>query len=183
MYTYHVSPTALIPGTILKPYSQRFVNNGLLDTAKLAYESSIDILKNMYLTDIWISIRTNQHPMFSMIFNEIVFEEIRKEIFSDTQSRFNSCFCSESLELAKEFNRLYRNNTGFIYYCSTLEKTIIKADMALINPGINLQDDFGKELNLLKDRAKKYWTASDTMQMPELLIQGNVQVINLVKFE
>lgn len=119
-----------------------------------------------------------------MIVLEAIFEGARVKMAPSLPSRLDCIFAWSSLELARRFRVQYLPE-GTIHRCHVIEGLAVELDGGLLPPGINLKKlslkALSDEIRTTQARAEKYWKAQTSFDFPELLIQGSVEIVDLVQ--
>jgi len=131
-------------------------------------------------TDNAVGIEADAMKM--MVVLEAIFEYTRTKLTSHLPSRLNCVFVWPTLELSKQFRHDYIPD-GVIHRCCITQGDVVRLDGALLPPGIdlsNLSDEvFAAEFLATQLRAEKYWIAQEPPQLTELLVVGNVEIVEI----
>ena len=183
--TFRVDPRIIPSGTRLRRYyMHRYAQ--LIDQmqpliaagpASLAQHLTASDWQQMKLRDKTAGLESDVTKM--MVVLEAIFEHSRKTFAPHLRSRLDCVFVWPTLECAKEFRTQYLPG-GFIHHCRVVHGEAVELDGSLLPPGIDLSDlspeVFSAEFQAAQLRARKYWTAQESPDLPELLVIGEVEV-------
>jgi len=174
---FHVSGQELTSGTILEPKFEGKLQPGL-QLVSVALSKGKHQLEHLLFTDWLLAVGGVKPRWLVTPLIEFIFERVRAEHFPGRPSRLKSIFLFADLKHAVVFLRDYRSDAGLIYECDILSGEVWVGDMALVNPGINLRNPIGEELQAMEQRASRYWEGKSgrTMEIPEILVVGSVRV-------
>lgn len=180
MELLHVGNSALPSNSPVKPFSFKANQERYLYLMTSALKSGPSAVHSLLLADHWVSLRINKGTHAESVLIETVFELVRQNQHSLRPCRWESAFFFDSVESAERFRSNYRPN-GIIHRCEIENGEPFIADMALINPGINLHANIEDELNNMYARAAEYWQSHGPMSWPEILVKGTVIVKEVLK--
>lgn len=154
-------------------FNAKYFNSDGID----ANEIMIQMKKNNNLTfnneDFEVVKNTISNDSF--VIRELIFEEIRKELFPDKPSRLKCLFLSKTLDENSEWESIFKriNRKPLQLLKLEVEGNIFEGDSSLILRQNNSIDD---KVN----QAKEYWSCTSA-KIPEYLFTGKAKVIEIVK--
>jgi hypothetical protein len=186
---FQVGRKLLPPGTLLRRYYMHRYIRSVTRVQRAIQEGPAALARHLSAPE-WGHLDGNQDELSldpdalrMMIVLEAIFEEARTKIAPLLPGRMDCIFTWSSLELAHRFRYQYVPE-GIIYRCRVLEGSGVELDGGLLPPGINLADlspdALSAEVNSTQARAEKYWKAEASPEFPELLILGQVEVVELI---
>lgn len=187
---FHVGRRSLQPREQLRRYYMHQYTQPVIQIQS-AIDDGITTLAYLLSTPEWQDL--NEEDDFEgqkndslkmMIVLEAIFEQARAKLTPSLPSRLDCVFSWPSLELARRFRVQYLPE-GTIHRCRIIEGVAVELDGGLLPPGINLTDlsytVLSNELQATQARAEKYWKAQASPDLAELLIEGSVEIVDLVK--
>ncbi|CAH2032271.1 GrpB family protein [Trichlorobacter ammonificans] len=183
---YQVSTIPLAAGDQLRPYYlQRYTEE--IEAAMAAIAAGEDALldhcsaeggRRLPLPHEFPALGPEQLTM--MIVLEALFELVRRHEAPHLPSRLKSIFTWPERELAHRFRDAYVPG-GIIHRCVIRSGSALDCDGALLPPGINLdvpnQSALADEVRRVRQRALRYWHRAHAPEFPELLVNGDVEVL------
>lgn len=188
LITFRVDPRIIPSGTRLRRYyMHRYAQ--LIDQMQPLIEAGSAALAQYLTTSEWqkMDLRDQTAGLESdltkmMVVLEATFEHTRKMFAPCLRSRLDCVFVWPTLEFANEFRAQYIP-AGVIHRCRVLHGQAVELDGSLLPPGIDLSDlspeVFSAEFQAAQLRARKYWTAKESPDLPELLVVGDVEVVGV----
>ncbi len=102
---------------------------------------------------------------------EAIFEYVRLTEFSASPSRLLYAYFTDSIQKAKTFNKVERNNNGDYFYFEADEDKIYYYDMDIFDQAVKELNETGfteKSFEYIKSIARKYWLTSK---------EGNIEIL------
>ena len=112
---------------------------------------------------------------YALYIRERLFEDIRQRFYPQAPSRLQSVFLYPDLALARCLHGYVHHYHGYLYEVEVLDGQAFVVDMDLLNCE-------GESLELIQDRAKRYWAQEqhpDSASL-ELLANGATLVRRLI---
>ena len=154
-------------------FNAKYFNSDGID----ANEIMIQMKKNNNLTfnneDFGVAKNTISNDSF--VIRELIFEEIRVELFPNKPSRLKCLYLFKTLEENNEWESIFKriNRKPLQLLKLEVEGNIFEGDSSLILRQNNSIDD---KVN----QAKEYWSNTNA-KIPEYLFTGKAKVIEIVK--
>ena len=115
-----------------------------------------------------------------LITREYALEYVRQNFFKNRPSRFRCLFASETLEQAKEWSKnLMRMNK--LNGLKPLQIVKIKANGKIFKGESALMLRNTYSMDNKKQMAKEYWKKKTKFIEPEILVEGQIEVIEIIK--
>jgi hypothetical protein len=113
---------------------------------------------------------------YAAITRELIFEEVRKEYYSDLPSRLRGLFVCSNLDRIEEWLNIFKrtNKRPIQVLKLKLNGNIFIGDASFI-----LRQN--KSLNYKTEQAKKYWNGDKINNIEEIIFEGMAEVIEIVK--
>lgn len=108
---------------------------------------------------------------------EVVTEMVRLEYYPKLPSRFECLYGTDTLEESLEWKKLFESYNRSVLQVVKLETIgpVFKGDASLLPTLEN--SSFLEKIN----QAKEYWSSSDESNLSEVLIGGEIEVIEIVE--
>ncbi len=179
----HVSSRELSPGTVLKPYGMDLHMQRGLNVARLVIDFRPEDTISMVFVAKMIEWQLNNKISgeFANMIVEHMLEKTRQQMFPHRPSRLGASFLFPEMAAAQNFIRHYRESRSYVYKCEVESDNHVTCDMALINShNISYETDSVTEMEALRERCVKYWTAEKPMALPEVIVPGVVRISKLI---
>jgi hypothetical protein len=187
---FQAGRVALRPGQRLRRYYMRQFAE-LIGQARVALERGPDALSRYLGAVEWQTrelacddpkVRSGDIKMLIVL--EALFEQARAGVAPAFPSRLDCTFTWASLDHARHYGSEYVRG-GMLHRCRVIEGAGFERDGALLPPGIKLSNlaraALAEQVQTTQARAERYWSAREPPLLPELMIAGSVEVLEVVE--
>ena len=172
---FHVGRGPIAPGQQLRPYELATKMAGTLDLVRRALVGEAPARSELLTADGHLRRQFSSNPEVGLVILEAIFERVRAEIAPGLPSRLESVFLWPTTELAFDFRRRFLPN-GTVHRCRIETGTPLPRDATFVVAGVKLSAVLDQEARNVEQRARSYWTTSEEIAYPEVLVRGTVVV-------
>jgi hypothetical protein len=179
---YHVSGTALPAGHVLQQYALARDCHEPLARISQARQSGLRAVVDLIASDVWHSLPNCGPYPRPMMLLEAVFEWMRVQSAPALPSRLAAVFAWETLALANRYRAAYRPG-GVIHRGQLVSGRSATHDAALIVGAFEAADLITptmRDVQLVEERAARYWRGLAPMALPEVLVHGDLVVESVI---
>lgn len=180
---FHVAADVLPAGIVLRSYALAQKHRTLIGLVARAAGDGPTAVCDLQAGSEWTALRQREDQRAEMILLEALFERTRSRLAPRLPSRLDAVFAWANLAVATRYRAEYLP-CGVIHRCFLAAGTAIERDGALLVEAFetaNLRHPRAIDLQLVENRAARYWLAREPMALPEVLVLGRVLIEAVVE--